>query len=748
MSATLSRAAPAAAPGPEQRDRAGPVPGRHPVRDPLARPVAPGLHEASFAVQTLRCGGCVAGVERALVKLPGVVHARANLTAKRVTVRWREGEQTGAALLEALERAGFPAHAFQAATSAVDRAQERSLLLCLGVAGFAATNIMMLSIAVWWGEVSDMDAATQALFHWLSALIALPAVGFAGRPFFTSAFGALRARRLNMDVPISLAILLATGMSLFQTARGSPQVYFDAATGLLFFLLVGRYLDAAVRRGAQDTAQNLLALRADQATLILADGTRCPVALEDLRPGDLVAVAPGDRVPVDGVIRAGSSDLDASLITGESQPSPAGPGSQVYAGILNLTGSVEVETTGTGERTLLAEIARLVEAAEQGRARYVRLADRVARFYSPAVHILGLLTFAAWMLAGHGWEEALTYAIAVLIITCPCALALAVPVAQVVAAGCLFRTGILLKSADALERLAEIDVVALDKTGTLTLGQPRLVDDGSVDGPTLRRAAALAAASRHTLSRALVRAAEEREGPVRGAADIRELPGSGLVAVSGAGETRLGSAAFVGAPEAPSSPLMELWFSEPGQPPVRFLFEDALRPDAAETLARLRGLGLQVELLSGDREAAVAAAAEAAGVPAWRARLMPQDKIARLEELARSGHRPLMVGDGLNDAPALAAAHASLSPASASDIAQVAADVVFQGRRLGPVAEAVEVARRTRSVVLQNFVLAFGYNVVFVPLAMAGWVTPLVAAIAMSTSSISVTLNALRLRRA
>lgn len=606
---------------------------------------------------------------------------------------------------------------------------------------------MMLSVAVWWGLVSDMEPATKGVFYWLSALIALPAVGFSGRVFFTSALGALRAGRLNMDVPISLAVLLVTAMSLFQASRGSDQVYFDGATALLFFLLIGRFLDHVVRRRAQDAAHNLLALRADTATLVLPGGARCPVATEDLRPGDVVAVAPGERIPVDGTIRSGATDLDASLVTGESLPAPAAAGHPVFAGVLNLSGAVEVETTRTGDGTLLAEIARLMETAEQGRARHVRLADRVARFYAPAVHVLGLATFLGSFLAGLGWEESLTRAVAVLIITCPCALALAVPAAQVAAAGRLMRSGILLKSADALERLAEVDCAAMDKTGTLTLGRPSLIDGGSVDPDALRRAAALAASSRHPLSRALLRAAEARLGPMSALPEVREIPGCGLLAVSDAGESRLGSAAFAGAPGLPSGAFMELWFAEAGKAPVRFLFEDELRPDAAATVARLEGMGLKVELLSGDREEAVAAAGRAVGASSWRAKLLPGEKIAHFEELERAGRRPLMVGDGLNDAPALAAAHASLSPAGASDIAQVAADAVFRGDRLGAVAEAVVVARRTRRVVVQNFALSFGYNALFVPFAAIGLVTPLVAAVAMSTSSIAVTLNALRLRR-
>jgi Cu2+-exporting ATPase len=405
-----------------------------------------------------------------------------------------------------------------------------------------------------------------------------------------------------------------------------------------------------------------------------------------------------------------------------------------------------VEATAADERTLVAEIARLMQAAEQGRGRYVRLADRAARLYAPAVHLLGLTTFVGWMLAGAGWEQALTYAIAVLIITCPCALALAVPVVQVAATTRLFGKGIIVKAPDALERLAETDTVVFDKTGTLTLGEPRLVDAASHDTATLARAASLAASSRHPYSRALVRAARDRGLTIAPPTGVREIPGSGLAIGTGADEERLGSAAFAhaNAKDAPQSAT--IWYSSPDCPPAGFTFEDQLRPDAHEIVAKLGAAGYALELLSGDRDAIVSAAGAAAGFEEMRGEVRPDGKIARLEALKAQGRRVLMIGDGLNDAPALAAGHASLSPSTAADISQTAADAVFQGERLAPVIETLAVARAAHRMALQNFAIALAYNVVSVPLAMAGHVTPLIAALAMSGSSIAVTVNALRLR--
>ena len=405
-----------------------------------------------LAVENMHCGGCMRKVETALAAVPGIATARVNLSARRVTAVHDAAGVNAADLVEALARAGFRAAELAAETAEPTKPVDRELLKRLGVAGFAAANIMLLSVSVWSGGAGDMTPSVQALFHWLSALIALPTVAYAGQPFFRSAAQALRARRLNMDVPISLGVTLATAMSLYQTTRGSQQVYFDAAVTLLFFLLVGRYLDQRMRARAAGAAANLMGLRGTAATIIRSDGTTERLGARLLEPGMRILTAAGERFAVDGRVLDGRGEVDESLITGETAPRTVAPGAQIYAGTVNLSGSLVTEATATDQNTLLAEIARLMSAAEQARGRYVRLADRAARFYAPAVHILGLVTFLGWLLAGHGWEAALTAAIAVLIITCPCALALAVPAVQVAATGRLFGKGVLVKAADGLER--------------------------------------------------------------------------------------------------------------------------------------------------------------------------------------------------------------------------------------------------------------------------------------------------------
>lgn len=704
-----------------------------------------GLCRLDMMIDGLHCAACVWLIESILQKQPGVSHARVNMTTRRLHLEWQGDTADITHLIAPVFQMGYRLIPYDPAT--LERATDqrnRELLRCLAVAGFAAGNVMLLSVSIWAGYIQGMGEFTRDLFHWLSALIAVPAVAYAGRPFFRSALGALRHGRVNMDVPITLAVLLALGMSLFETMRGAEHAYFDSAITLLFFLLIGRYLDGRARSQARSAAEHMLTLRARSITVIAGDGTRKLLAPEKAIPGMVVLVAAGERVGIDGDIIDGQSDIDTSVISGESLPSPVTVGSRVFAGTMNLSAAIRVKITATGDSTLLAEIVRLMENAEQGRAKYVALADRVARAYAPVVHSLAAITFIGWwLLAGANWQDALMNAIAVLIVTCPCALALAVPVVQVLATGRLLKAGILVKSATALERLTKIDGVIFDKTGTLTTGRPELVS--TPDANSLKLAASMAANSSHPLSKALVRAA----GDTVVAARVREHPGQGLSMMGPTGEIRLGSREFCGANHAviPASDVAgpEMWLAEPGKSAVRFGFRDLPRPDAATTIASLHRAGLPTRLLSGDREENVRQLATELEIHDWQAGLSPAQKVDVVKQRSTNGHHDLMVGDGINDAPALAAAHASMSPASAAEISQNAADIVFQGDRLGAVMTALDVAKTADRLVRQNFTLSFAYNIVTIPLAIAGVVTPLIAAIAMSTSSLVVIANALRL---
>ncbi|RMB07763.1 heavy metal translocating P-type ATPase [Eilatimonas milleporae] len=710
-----------------------------------------GLAEAELLVPTMHCAGCMAKIERGLAADSDIEGARVNLSTKRVSIVFDPRRLSLDDLLARMKGIGFEASPFNitVADAARDRTSRR-LLIAMAVAGFASANIMLFSVSVWDG--SEMDAATRGLFHWISAVIAVAGVAIAGQPFFTSALAALRARALNMDVPISLAVLLSLGLSLYETVRGGDQVYFEAGVMLLFFLLIGRFLSERMRARASDAAQNLLALKAVPATIVGDGGDTRTVPAESLAPGQQVLVATGMRIPVDGTVTDGTSEVDASLVTGETLPEAVAPGARVFAGTLNVSAPLTVRVTGRGDDTLLAEIVRLMEAAEQARGSFVRLADRLARAYAPGVHLLALATFLGWWWAAD-LHLGLVRAIAVLIITCPCALGLAVPVVHVVAAGRLMKAGILMKSDDGLEKLADVDTVVFDKTGTLTLGELTLMNRAACTDDDLLLAAGLGMTSRHPLAQAVARAAGGRRLPMFDT--VEEVTGAGLIGRLDGSTVRLGSRVHVGLDAAPDTvpsentvPRPELWLRIDDGDPVRFDFADEIRPDAAATVAALKDAGKRVMLLSGDREAVVRDVAAAVGIDDWQAACRPGDKIIALDALKAAGARVLMVGDGLNDAPALRAAHVSLSPASASDITQTAADFIFQGRSLAAVTALLAIARRTRARVLENFALALGYNLLAVPLAVAGYVTPLVAAVAMSSSSLLVTGNALRLRLA
>ena len=536
-------------------------------------------------------------VEQALIAVPGVECARANLSARRVSIITSGQPSSAEPFISALEAIGFAASllADEARPSA---AASQDYLKRLGVAGFAAANVMLLSVSVWSGHAGDMPASLQTAFHWLSALIAVPAVAYAGQPFFASARKALAARRLNMDVPISLGVLLATAMSLYQTIRGSEQVYFDAAITLLFFLLVGRALDSRMRARAASAAENLLGLASPATSVIRSDGQIERIDTRGVRPGMRILIAAGERIPVDARLLRNGADVDESLLTGESLPRHVEIGDRLYSGTVNLSGPVEAEATSSADDTLIADIARLMRTAEQARGRYVRLADRAARLYAPGVHILGLATFVGWTMTGNDWEQALTAAIAVLIITCPCALALAVPVVQVVATGRLFRQGVIVKTADGLERLAEVDTVVFDKTGTLTISEPRLIDDGSVPDAALVRAASLATNSRHPYSVAIVRSARARNLAITSVDGVEEIAGAGLrVAIDGR-NVRLGSRTHCGLEDV-STDQASLWLRDGADAPVAFHFEDTLRPDAFATVAALKKQGFSVEASGG-----------------------------------------------------------------------------------------------------------------------------------------------------
>jgi len=695
--------------------------------------------QIALSLPTIHCAACISKIERGLDADPRVISARVNLTLKRASIE-AAPEVTAEEMRRVVEGLGYEAHELDPGTlnaTATDSAG-RDLLMRLAVAGFAMMNVMLLSVSVW----SGAEAATRDMFHWISAAITFPAIAFSGMPFFRNAWSALRQARLNMDVPITLAIGLALATSLWETMLSGAHAYFDAALALTFFLLAGRYLDHRTRAIARSAAEELTALEVPRATRVTETGDE-QVNVSGLAVGDVIRVRPGGRMPVDGEIVTGTSELDRSLLTGEARPVFAGPGQAVSAGEVNLTGPLTLRATAVGSDTSLHRMADLVAIAESGRSRYTSLADGAAKLYAPGVHILAGFSFLGWYLYTWDMRTALNIAAAVLIITCPCALGLAVPAVTTAASGRLFRRGMLIKHETALERLAQVDTVVFDKTGTLTSGTPRLTNLDALPPEAVACALALAQGSSHPLARAITDAATEAGVAPAQIRDVTEVPGYGTKGTVDECEVRLGRAGWTGA-QGVSETATFLKVGD--RPPVAFTFTDALRPGAEAAVEALMRQGKRVILISGDTTPAVEALAQRLGIPDWLAEALPADKAARVEALTGDGARVLMVGDGLNDTAALAAAHVSISPASALDAARVASDIVLLGNDLSTISAACLTARSATRRITENFRIATVYNIVAVPLAVAGLATPLIAALAMSLSSVTVSLNSLRLR--
>jgi Cu2+-exporting ATPase len=695
----------------------------------LEKAASNGNNQIMLSLPAIHCVACINGVERALRGMDGVANARVNLSMKRVTVGL-DAPISPEALIDTLELAGFEARVLD--TSLLGTENDRygsGLMTRIAVSGFAMMNVMLLSVAIWSGAVG----ATQHMFHMISAMIALPALIYAAQPFFHNAWTALSVRKLNMDVPISLAIILAAGMSLFETFVGGAQAYFDAALSLTFFLLIGRYLDHRSRKAAASAAAQLSALEVPRV-MRLRDGTREMVDFATLEVGDLIQVLPGGRIPVDGMITEGNSQIDRSLLTGESRAADAQPDMAVTAGEVNMTGPLTIRATTVGADTTLRKMVTMVDQAEAVRNRYTAIADRAAAIYAPAVHLLALSAFIGWVIYSGDLRLSLNIAVAVLIITCPCALGLAVPAVSTTAAGRLFRAGLLVKDGTALERLAEIDTVVFDKTGTLTM--PAAARD-TLDPQAQSIALALTENSTHPVAQAIA-ASLHGTTPAQ-ITEQQEIAGRGLCAMWNGQSVRLGSAAWLG---AKSGTYLQIGDATPQKIALR----SELRDGAQHLITAWQAAGLTVHLVSGDGTDETAKIASQLGIVNWQANSKPAEKIAYITKLSDKGAKVLMVGDGLNDTGALAAAYASVSPATAADASRAASDVVLLNDSLKPLIELPKVARAAKRRILENFAISAGYNAIAIPIALMGFATPLIAAIAMSSSSITVLLNALRLR--
>ena len=708
---------------------------------PMAQNLADTDHMAGHIllnVPTVHCAVCISSIEKTLNAFDGVKEARVNLTLRRATIDTTRPMDVQV-FIQALDQIGYPAYELDASLlgqSAMEQTA-RPLLTRLAVSGFAMMNVMLLSIAVW----SGAEGITRDMFHWISALIAVPATLYAAYPFFANAWGALRGRVLNMDVPISLAILLALGTSIYETSLSGEHAYFDAAISLTFFLLAGRYLDHRTRSIARSAAQELSALEVTKA-VIRKDGQDITVPVSQVQVGDTIILRPGARIPLDGVVIHGQSEIDRSILTGETRPEFVTIGSELRAGEVNLTGPLELRATAVGQDTSLAKISQLVAIAESGHSKYTSIADKAAQLYAPGVHILSALSFVGWYLYSQDLRMSLNIAAAVLIITCPCALGLAVPAVTTAVSGRLFQKGLLIKSATAIERLAQVDTVVFDKTGTLTDGDLTMIDLPPATAEQMQISHALARSSAHPLAQALA-AGLAAQGVAEIQLDqIQEHPGYGVSALYRGQQVRMGRAEWVGAtPRDHTATWVQI-----GDDILEFGFADQTRGGAVDLITDLQQAGIDVQILSGDGLAPVSRVAAALGVTAYYANQTPETKAAHIAQLQAQGRHVLMIGDGLNDTAALTSAHVSISPATALDAARVASDIVFLGQRLDSLIGIIALSQTAQRRIRENFQLASLYNVLAVPVAIAGFATPLIAALAMSLSSITVTLNALRMK--
>jgi len=722
------------------------------------------LSSVDIGIGGMTCASCVARVERALMKVPGVQDASVNLAAESARVSWvpRDGGDGGdAALRRAVRDAGYEPRAPQAGEAAPPS----------GWSGFGPVAVaLLLSAPLVLPMLGDLAGAHWMLPAWAQFALATPVQFVLGARFYRAGWHALKARTGNMDLLVALGTTAGWALSVWLwLARGSQHVYFEASAVVVALVLLGKWLESRAKRQATAAIRALHALRPETAHLLLRAGGQADLPLAEVMAGDRVVVLPGERIPADGVVEEGETQADESLLTGEPLPVPKGPGARVTGGSINGEGRVVVRVAAVGAASVLARIVRLVEDAQAAKAPIQRLVDRVAAVFVPVVLGVALLTLAGWVLAGAGAEVALVHAVAVLVIACPCALGLATPAAIMAGTGVAARHGILVKDAQALELAHRVDTVAFDKTGTLTVGQPRLVAFAvapGVDEPAaLSAAAGLQSGSEHPLARAVVSAAHERGLAVPAPQGVRAVPGRGTEGTVAGARWRIGSLRWMDEQGVDMAPLAEdrqrlqaqgatlsaLSEEVQGQHVLRALmaFADEPKPGAREALAALRGRGIRVLMVSGDNRAAAEAMAARLGLPreSVMADVLPADKAARVAELRQGGHVVAMVGDGVNDAPALAAADVGIAMGTGTDVAMHAAGITLMRGDLSLVAAALDVSHRTVIKIRQNLFWAFAYNVAGIPLAAFGYLSPVVAGAAMALSSVSVMGNALLLRR-
>jgi len=727
---------------------------------------AQGLVESSVMIDGITCSACAVTIEKVLCALPGVQWADVSAASRRATVLWSPNQVLPSQWMGEIRKAGYlPLPANDSSARAARLQESRTMLWRWLVAGLCMMQVMMYAYPAYVALPGDLSAESEHLLRWASWVLTLPVILFSCGPFFRSALRDLTQRRISMDLPVAIALVITFGVSTAGTFEPQGifgrEVFFDSLTMFVFFLLTGRWLELRLRdrtAGALEAMVNRMPEAVHRRT---ADGNFEAVAARRLVVGDVVRVLPGEAIAADGVIVSGESTVDQSLLTGESRPVARSVGSRVVAGSYNLTGTIAFQVEQTGEQTQFAAIVALVHSAATARPRLAQLADRIAKPFLVVVLLAALGAALYWWPQGEG--HALMVAVAVLIVTCPCALSLATPTSMLAGAGSLARAGVMVRRLQALEALSHVDTVVFDKTGTLTDDRQAVasvrVRDGLDVPQALALAASLARQSLHPVSRAIVSAAcaadpaAELSGGV--VHDLREQAGQGLSALVGCADgavapsrLRLGSAAFCGHPvhdDAPDDEIGQTHLCDDNGWLASFTLTQALREDAAMAVCALKQQGIAVHMLSGDRRETAEQTARALGMTSVQAQCTPDAKLQFLRAQQAAGHRVAMVGDGLNDAPVLAGADVSFAMGRATPLAQSQADFVVLGGQLMRVVQSVRLARRTMGVVRQNLAWALAYNLACIPLAVVGWIPAWLAGLGMAASSLLVVMNALRL---
>lgn len=709
------------------------------------------IKQASLILEGIVCAACVWLNERHISALPGVVDFHVNYSTHRARLRWDDSQIQLSDILQAIASIGYIAHPYDTGRQEAVYKKERSnALRRLAVAGLGATQVMMLAVALYAGDYSGMDADLENFMRWVSLFIATPVVFYSARSFFSSAWRDLKVRQLGMDVPVSLAIGLAYSASCWATISRSGEVYFDSVTMFTFFLLAGRFLEMGARQKAGQAAEELVKLLPAMATRITDDGDET-VSVTELVAGDKVRIKPGDSIPADGVIIQGRSSIDESLLTGESIPLAKTISEKVIGGTVNIESPLVVEVEKVGADTVLAAIQRLLDRAQVEKPSIAKMADRVAAWFVGFLIVLVTAVGLWWW--QHDPEQAFWIVISLLVVTCPCALSLATPVAMTAATGTLTRLGVLTTRGHALETLAKVTHVVLDKTGTITQGRLALESVNTFADLTeqqcLSIAAALELGSEHPVAKVFLHNLSNLNSEVAEA--IEAIPGQGVTGMINGMQYRLGCASYVGnmvdGSLIKSEHSTEIFLADNEKLLAVFFLSDVLREHAAELVKDLKSLGKKVWLVSGDNEAAVSYIAGQVGIDTMRHSMKPEDKLAVIHELQRQGEIVAMIGDGVNDAPVLAAAQVSIAMGGGTQLAHASADMVLLSEHLPHLVDAIKMAQRSVKVVRQNLTWALMYNLLALPLASMGYVAPWMAAIGMSASSLIVVLNALRLNK-